>query len=767
MLCIAAFTTAASAATVSKLSDDALAPLRGAKLEHTVHLDRLMLREKSPSVIDLEEFQLWAPNGKVLIHGDNGVTAVDPPNVRYYRGLVDGDVDSFAYFAVDMKTKRVDGLVVKGDAKYSIAADRRPGIHPLRDGEEEPVDYFLTTFDETDSLPTRAENWSCLARVPDAPPEDTAPRPLTASPDAKLGAPETHGITGTQSYAISVELESDYEMYVAAGSSADNVTTYLTNLSGQVATIYKRDLNIEMTLKAVNVYSSASDPWSSTGLNGLYQLGDLYHNAVSKPSGRTTSAVVFLGAVNYPGGIAWEGVIGESDFSQSGHYGGPYAWCGLVGTGGLGTVPNPDTTVNGTLYGLPTGQQNYWPLIEYAHELGHVLAGHHTHCVELTAGEASSTGRSFVDQCYSGEYAGTGNVLTNCFGGTSARNVGSETVPTEKGTIMSYCHNKFVASVPQSRYTFGLSSEVSKHQYDDYMLRSPRPVQYTYPDGRGGGYDNIVSSVSSFSMSAITAPASVAANSTGNAASATAAGGTFTWAITNGTITGGQGTSAITFTAGATGTVTLRATAVNGQRVGFTDTKNVTINSVSFDPPASVVATATGSTSVEVSWASVPSATEYRVYRASTMGSFVTLVGSTASTTLTDNTAVANTSYQYVVTAGDGVTFSTNSVADIATTVVFTDSVLTAASVKLTHVDELLTAVNALRTLTGLTAISFTAPAPAGGVTVRKTHVDDLRTGVTAARSALGLSTSFAETITAASTTVKTSHVTELRDTVK
>jgi hypothetical protein len=58
------------------------------------------------------------------------------------------------------------------------------------------------------------------------------------------------------------------------------------------------------------------------------------------------------------------------------------------------------------------------------------------------------------------------------------------------------------------------------------------------------------------------APA-VCAKSAGNIASAAAGASTYSWQITNGTITAGQGTSSITFTAGATGTVSFLVNTTN------------------------------------------------------------------------------------------------------------------------------------------------------------------------------------------------------------
>ncbi len=63
----------------------------------------------------------------------------------------------------------------------------------------------------------------------------------------------------------------------------------------------------------------------------------------------------------------------------------------------------------------------------------------------------------------------------------------------------------------------------------------------------------------------ITAPASATVGATGLAASAPFhAGATYAWSITNGTITGGQGTNAVTFTAGSAGTLELRVVETSG-----------------------------------------------------------------------------------------------------------------------------------------------------------------------------------------------------------
>ena len=189
--------------------------------------------------------------------------------------------------------------------------------------------------------------------------------------------------------------------------------------------------------------------------------------------------------------------------------------------------------------------------------------------------------------------------------------------------------------------------------------------------------------------------------------------------------------------------------------------------------PASVSATATTSTNVVVTWALVSGATRYDIERSANNVTF-TNVGSTGSgdiTTFNDTSAAANTAYLYRVRAansfGDG-PFSTS---DLATTIIFTENppVSGVTIIKAVHLNELRTAVNAVRTLAGQSAAAFTDPTLSSAIKVKAVHITELRTYLTAARSALGLSTAAYTdpTITAGVTTVKGIHLTEIRNNVR
>jgi len=77
----------------------------------------------------------------------------------------------------------------------------------------------------------------------------------------------------------------------------------------------------------------------------------------------------------------------------------------------------------------------------------------------------------------------------------------------------------------------------------------------------------------------ISAPTSICPNSPGNSASvpSAGAGATYSWSITNGTITSGRGTRTIIFTAGSSETVQLDVTVTNGNGCGASGRKFVSI----------------------------------------------------------------------------------------------------------------------------------------------------------------------------------------------
>lgn len=193
--------------------------------------------------------------------------------------------------------------------------------------------------------------------------------------------------------------------------------------------------------------------------------------------------------------------------------------------------------------------------------------------------------------------------------------------------------------------------------------------------------------------------------------------------------------------------------------------------------PSGLTSATASSTSIALSWTAASGASNYRVERKGASGSYA-LLGTTpsSSTSITDSGASSGTAYLYKVCAADssGACVSNYSNVALGTTVSFaTDPTIyteaenpgNGTTIKHEHITQLRAAVNAVRTLAGLSTIS--TPNPATGDVIHATDVSDLRSGLHAALSALGLydGTYTDPTLATGSggTIIKKAHITELR----
>jgi hypothetical protein len=160
----------------------------------------------------------------------------------------------------------------------------------------------------------------------------------------------------------------------------------------------------------------------------------------------------------------------------------------------------------------------------------------------------------------------------------------------------------------------------------------------------------------------------------------------------------------------------------------------------SLSAPTNLVAQASGTSQVNLTWSSVANADHYEVWR-SFNGSAYAFLTNVSGLSHSDMSLAASTTYLYKVRA---VNVSNNmsvfSNVDAATTVVFTDDPLVAEStlVMLAHITELRTAVNAFRTSASLPLLP-SDPTIGAGLTILAQHIADLRVGLNYARSAAGL----------------------------
>jgi hypothetical protein len=186
--------------------------------------------------------------------------------------------------------------------------------------------------------------------------------------------------------------------------------------------------------------------------------------------------------------------------------------------------------------------------------------------------------------------------------------------------------------------------------------------------------------------------------------------------------------------------------------------------------PANFTAAAATMTSVALTWTASAGATDYDIERSSTGMNFQPLI-TVQTTSYTDMTAAASTSYLYRVKARNTSGSSVYSNIDLATTVIFVNDPLVAqvTIIQAVHLTQNRQAVNAVRALASLAPQVWTDDPLTPGVTpVRRVHVQELRSGLTPALSALSRpAPTFTDPVLTTATAVKVQHVQELRTTVR
>ena len=195
----------------------------------------------------------------------------------------------------------------------------------------------------------------------------------------------------TSERCVSFYFEVDNDLFVQNGSDITTTSNWMTSVFNNVQTLYNND-GISVGLKSIYIWSDP-DPYE-----GIGTTSGAYLNAFS------TNTPVF------------DGDVGQ-----------------LVGIdpGGLGGVA---ITINGLCsqfnYSYSDVNFNYstvptysWTVQVISHEFGHLLGSRHTHSCVWNGNNTA------IDGC--GQQAGYSE---------GSCDVGPIPLPTEKGTIMSYCH---------------------------------------------------------------------------------------------------------------------------------------------------------------------------------------------------------------------------------------------------------------------------------------------------------------------------------------
>jgi len=208
-------------------------------------------------------------------------------------------------------------------------------------------------------------------------------------------------------YTLRLAVLTDYELWQNFGTDAAT-RDYVLQLLAGVSAIYHAELQTDLQVADLRLWSTPSDPWTATDTGA--QLDEVTAYGRDATHGlQSYAGTIFLSGKPVRGGIAWLNVLCNPTYDYA------------------------VVQVFGSL------TSSIWDTVATAHELGHVVASPHTHCYTPP-----------VDTCWNGEPCYTGPVTCT------------------RGTIMSYCHLCSTAGlanldlrfgpVVDARLTSGLSS---------------------------------------------------------------------------------------------------------------------------------------------------------------------------------------------------------------------------------------------------------------------------------------------------------------------
>jgi len=339
--------------------------LREAALRKSLVLNDVPLFDGSSESFAVEQFSVFSPDAKLV--GTDGVTEVP---------LARPDMFFFDGRSLDDPEKHIFLSVVDGQEVWMMVSSP-----------------FGTTALAPDSSTAKFNGEHTLVRVEDfggsgfecfadALPENAEKMLSFTEPTVKAGPKSTELLEAE----ILVDVGND--LYKNRfGSSSATATTYTGNLFGTVSAIYRRDLNVNLRIKQLVVWTSA-DPFA--GANSDVQLTKYETYNRQNRANVQRDLCHLLANVESAGGIAYLDVLcNEHNFGDE-----------------------FDFAVSNIFTGFelpPTGYA--WDVDVVAHETGHNFGSPHTHCYNPP-----------IDCCF-----------------TECASLCPSQVP-QVGTIMSYCH---------------------------------------------------------------------------------------------------------------------------------------------------------------------------------------------------------------------------------------------------------------------------------------------------------------------------------------
>ncbi|MHC5025589.1 MAG: M12 family metallo-peptidase [Planctomycetota bacterium] len=297
-----------------------------------VRVEQVTLGNGDTVALDLERFEILAPDAVVVVAGAKGQRQVSPPDVVLLRGAVDGAPDSRAFVAIS--PFGVQGYIERDGELDYVSTGRWLGGEAQRD---------LVVTNARDMDPDVVPP---ACGVLDSP-NDVPPPPASSE----------GGIAGTPCRIARVAVETDYQFTANTfGGDASAAGAYAITLMGASGEIFASNINVHFSITFLRLWESNDDPYTDDSDGLLNEFRDYW--VANEGAVERDIAHLLSGRTNLPyGGVAWLGTVCNPNWG--------YAVSAYLN----GTFPYPLESHNG----------GNWDITVVSHELGHNFGTPHTH----------------------------------------------------------------------------------------------------------------------------------------------------------------------------------------------------------------------------------------------------------------------------------------------------------------------------------------------------------------------------------------------------
>jgi len=318
--------------------------------------------------IDLERFEILAPNAKILARTINGDVELNSKDlIVSYKGKVEGMDNTF--IVMNFSRKSIVGLMVSGNDNYILGA--------ITDNAGLETENFILYKESNLKIKS---NFNCAAS------DDLSSENIEKM--RKVILDNINDSSPTDLYIAEIAVEVDFATYNTYGSSEINATNYALSLMAAASAIYMKEVNVKLIVSYSRVWTTA-DPYVGANSNQVLNAFRNYWNANMQSVPRTLAHLISRRAGNM-GGIAWLNVLCSSVSSGNG-----YAF----------------SNTNGPILPLPTYS---WDVMVVSHETGHNFGSPHTHNCGWVGGNIDSC-YATEGGCYTGPpVAAVGTIMSYC-----------------------------------------------------------------------------------------------------------------------------------------------------------------------------------------------------------------------------------------------------------------------------------------------------------------------------------------------------------------